>query len=194
MIGFLEGELLEKSPTQVMVKVGGVGYLLQIPLSTFYALPEPQARVFLLVHTRLQEDALNLYGFSTPEEKDLFLQLLNIPRIGARMALNILSGINPGEFAEALAQGDIRRLAGIPGIGKKSAERIVVELKDKRLAPAASRRPAASGEAFVQDALSALLNLGYPKNLAEKALMAARGQGAASLEDLLRQSLKWLAK
>jgi Holliday junction DNA helicase RuvA len=142
----------------------------------------------------LQEDALNLYGFSTPEEKDLFLQLLNIPRIGARMALNILSGINPGEFAEALAQGDIRRLAGIPGIGKKSAERIVVELKDKRLAPAAPRRPAAPGEGFVQDALSALLNLGYPKNLAEKALMAARGQGAASLEDLLRQSLKWLAK
>jgi Holliday junction DNA helicase RuvA len=110
------------------------------------------------------------------------------------MALNILSGINPGEFAEALAQEDIRRLAGIPGIGKKSAERIVVELKDKRLAPAAPRRPAAAGEGFVQDALSALLNLGYPKNLAEKALMAARGQGAASLEDLLRQSLKWLAK
>ena len=194
MIGFLEGELLEKSPTQIMLKVGGVGYLVQIPLSTFYALPEPQARVFLLVHTRLQEDALNLYGFSTPEEKDLFLQLLNIPRIGARMALNILSGINPGEFAEALAQGDIRRLAGIPGIGKKSAERIVVELKDKRLAPAGPRRPAAPGEGFVQDALSALLNLGYPKNLAEKALIAARSQGAASLEDLLRQSLKWLAK
>jgi len=194
MIGFLEGELLEKSPTQVMVKVGGVGYLVQIPLSTFYALPEPQARVFLLVHTRLQEDALNLYGFSTPEEKNLFLQLLNIPRIGARMALNILSGINPGEFAEALAQGDIRRLAGIPGIGKKSAERIVVELKDKRLAPAGPPRPAAPGEGFVQDALSALLNLGYPKNLAEKALITARSQGAASLEDLLRQSLKWLAK
>ena len=194
MIGFLEGELLEKSPTQVMLKVGGVGYLVQIPLSTFYALPEPQARVSLLVHTRLQEDALNLYGFSTPEEKDLFLQLLNIPRIGARMALNILSGINPGEFAEALAQGDIRRLAGIPGIGKKSAERIVVELKDKRLAPAGPRRPVAPGEGFIQDALSALLNLGYPKNLAEKALLAARSQGAASLEDLLRQSLKWLAK
>jgi Holliday junction DNA helicase RuvA len=194
MIGFLEGELLEKSPTQVMVKVGGVGYLVQIPLSTFYALPEPQARISLLVHTRLQEDALNLYGFSTPEEKDLFLQLLNIPRIGARMALNILSGINPGEFAEALAQGDIRRLAGIPGIGKKSAERIVVELKDKRLPPAGPRLPAAPGEVPVQDALSALVNLGYPKNVAEKALMAARSQGAASLEDLLRQSLKWLAK
>jgi len=194
MIGFLEGEILEKSPTQAMVKVAGVGYLVLIPLSTFYALPEPPARISLLIHTRIQEDALNLYGFSTPEEKDLFLQLLNIPRIGARMALNILSGINPGEFAEALAQRDIRRLAGIPGIGKKSAERIVLELKDKKIAPGASRRLAAPGEGAVQDALSALLNLGYPKNLAEKALDAVRHQGADTLEDLLRQSLKWLSQ
>jgi Holliday junction DNA helicase RuvA len=194
MIGSLTGELLDKRPTQVMVQVAGVGYLVLIPLSTFYALPEPPARVTLLIHTRIQEDALNLYGFSTPEEKDLFLQLLNIPRIGARMALNILSGINPAEFAEALAQRDIRRLAGIPGIGKKSAERIVLELKDKKIAPASPRRPAAPGEGAVQDALSALINLGYPKNVAEKALDAARGQGAETLENLLRQSLKWLSK
>jgi Holliday junction DNA helicase RuvA len=110
------------------------------------------------------------------------------------MALNILSGINPGEFSEALAQRDIRRLAGIPGIGKKSAERIIVELKDKKIALAAPRRAAAPGEGFVQDALSALINLGYPKNVAEKALDAARGQGAGTLEELLRQSLKWLSK
>ena len=194
MIGFLEGDLLEKCPTQVMVKVAGVGYLVSIPLSTFYALPEPPARITLLIHTRIQEDALNLYGFSTQEEKDLFLQLLNIPRIGARMALNILSGINPGEFAEALAQRDIRRLSGIPGIGKKSAERIVLELKDKKIAPGAPLRPAAPGEGPVQDALSALINLGYQKNVAEKALDAARGHGASTLEDLLRQSLKWLSK
>jgi Holliday junction DNA helicase RuvA len=193
MIGFLEGELRHKSPTQVTVEVGGVGYLVQIPLSTFYALPEPPGRVALLIHTRIQEDALNLYGFSTPEEKELFLQLLAIPRIGARMALNILSGINPGEFAEALAQRDSRRLAGIPGIGKKSAERIVLELKDKRIA-AAPRRPAAAGEGLISDALSALVNLGYPKPVAEKALDAVHKQGAATLEDLLRQSLKWLSK
>ncbi len=193
MIGFLEGELLDKNPTQVMLKVAGVGYLVQIPLSTFYALPEPPAKVTLLIHTRIQEDALNLYGFSTPEEKDLFLQLLNIPRIGARMALNILSGINPEEFAEALSLRDVRRLAGIPGIGKKSAERIVMELKDR---PAAVKpgRPAAGSDALYQDALSALLNLGYTKAVAEKALDAVRQQGAASLEDLLRQSLKWLSK
>ncbi|MFI5355639.1 MAG: Holliday junction branch migration protein RuvA, partial [Desulfobaccales bacterium] len=194
MIGLLEGELLDRSPTQIMLKVAGVGYLVSIPLSTFYALPEPPARVSLLIHTRIQEDALNLYGFSTQEEKDLFLQLLNIPRIGARMALNILSGINPGEFAEALAQRDIRRLSGIPGIGKKSAERIVLELKDKKIAPGAPSRPALPGEGHVQDALSALLNLGYQKNVAEKALDAVRSQGADTLEDLLRQSLKWLSK
>jgi Holliday junction DNA helicase RuvA len=194
MIGFLEGELLEKSPGQVMLKVGGVGYRVLIPLSTFYALPEPPARVSLLIHTRMQEDALNLYGFSSREEKELFQQLLNIPRIGARMALNILSGINPGEFAEALAQRDIRRLSGIPGIGKKSAERIVLELKDKKIAPGAPSRPQAPGDGQVQDALSALLNLGYQKNVAEKALDAVRSQGADTLEDLLRQSLKWLSK
>jgi Holliday junction DNA helicase RuvA len=194
MIGFLEGELLEKSPGQVLLKVGGVGYRVLIPLSTFYALPEPPARVSLLIHTRMQEDALHLYGFNSPEEKELFQQLLNIPRIGARMALNILSGIDPGEFAEALAQRDFRRLSGIPGIGKKSAERIVLELKDKKIAAAGSRRPAAPGEGPLPDALSALINLGYPKNLAEKALDAARSHGADTLEDLLRQSLKWLSK
>ena len=193
MIGFLEGELLDKTPGQVLVKVGGVGYQVFIPLSTFYALPEPPAKVSLQIHTRLQDDALQLYGFNTPEEKELFLRLLGIPRIGARMALNILSGINPEEFEEALALSDMRRLAGIPGIGKKSAARIILELKD-RPPPSSRRRPAAPGEGLFQDALSALLNLGYPKNVAEKALESARGQGANTLETLLRQSLKWLAR
>lgn len=193
MIGFLEGELLDKTPGQVLVKVGGVGYRVFIPLSTFYALPEPPAKVSLQIHTRLQDDALQLYGFNTPEEKELFLRLLGIPRIGARMALNILSGINPEEFEEALALEDMKRLAGIPGIGKKSAARILLELKD-RPPPSSRRRPAAPGEGLFQDALSALLNLGYSKNVAEKALESARGQGADTLETLLRQSLKWLAR
>lgn len=193
MIGFLEGELFDKTPGQIMVKVGGVGYRLLIPLSTFYALPDPPGRVALLIHTRLQDDALHLYGFMTQEEKDLFLQLLGIPRIGARMALNILSGINPQEFAQALAAGDLKRLAAIPGIGKKSAGRIVLELKDRQ--PAADAwRPMRTGDSLLQDALSALLNLGYSKNMAEQALTAARNQGAKTLEELLRQSLKVLAK
>jgi Holliday junction DNA helicase RuvA len=193
MIGYLEGQLIDKSPGQILVQVGGVGYRVFIPLSTFYALPEPPAKVSLQIHTRLQEDALQLYGFITQEEKDLFLQLLSIPRIGARTALNILSGINPEDFAQALLRGDDKRLAGIPGIGKKSAARIVLELKD-RLPPARRPRPASPGEKLAQDALSALLNLGYPKNTAEKALDAAKAQGADTLEDLLRQSLKALAR
>jgi Holliday junction DNA helicase RuvA len=193
MIGFLEGELLDKTPGQIMVKVGGVGYRVLIPLSTFYTLPEPPARVALQIHTRLQDDALQLYGFISQEEKDLFLRLLGIPRIGARMALNILSGINPEEFDQALALGDMKRLAGIPGIGKKSAARIILELKDR---PTVSGRPqpTAPGTALFQDALSALINLGYSKNVAEKALDNAKSQGADTLETLLRQSLKWLAK
>ena len=145
MIGYLEGQLLDKSPNQILVKVGGVGYRIFIPLSTFYALPEPPAAVALQIHTRLQEDAVQLYGFNTLEEKDLFLQLLSIPRIGARTALNILSGINPEDFAQALLPSDDKRLAGIPGIGKKSAARIVLELKDK-LPPARRPRPASAGE------------------------------------------------
>jgi holliday junction DNA helicase RuvA len=193
MIGYLEGQLMDKLPGQILVKVGGVGYQIAIPLSTFYALPDPPAPIALQIHTRLQDDALQLYGFNTQEEKDLFLQLLSIPRIGARTALNILSGINPEDFAQALMQGDAQRLAGIPGIGKKSAARIVLELKD-RLPPARRLRPATAGEKLREDALSALLNLGYSKSLAEKALDAARAQGADSLETLLRQSLKALAK
>ena len=145
MIGYLEGQLLDKAPNQILVKVGGVGYRVFIPLSTFYALPEPPAAVALQIHTRMQEDALHLYGFNTLEEKDLFLQLLSIPRVGARTALNILSGINPEDFAQALLASDDKRLAGIPGIGKKSAARIVLELKDK-LPPARRPRPASAGE------------------------------------------------
>ncbi len=193
MIGFLEGELLDKSPGQIVVKVGGVGYQVFISLTTFYALPEPPAPVALQIHTRLQDDAVQLYGFSDPAEKELFLRLLNVPRIGARIALNILSGISPEEFHEALAQGDLKRLAGIPGLGKKSAERIILELKGQ-VPPAAPSRPLTRGDRAREDALSALVNLGYPKATAEKALDVAGSQGATTVEDLLRQSLKWLAK
>jgi len=193
MIGFLEGELLDKTPGQVIIKVGGVGYRVLIPLSTFYALPEPPAALRLQIHTRIQDDALHLYGFLTHEEKDLFLKLLNIPRIGPGLALKILSGISPQEFEEAMSLSDSRRLANIPGIGKKSADRILLELKGKVIIKARPR-PGVPGDRPYQDALSALLNLGYPKNVAEKALDQARTQGAGTVEDLLRQGLKWLAK
>lgn len=193
MIGFLEGRLLEKTPGQILVQVGGVGYQVFISLTTFYALPEPPAAVALHIHTRLQEEALNLYGFADPEEKDLFLQLLGIPRVGARMALNILSGVGPEEFRQALAAGDVRRLAAIPGVGKKTAERIVLELKDKTR-PVPKGRPRPAPDQAREDALSALLNLGYTRAQADKALETAAAQGASTLEELLRQALRWLAK
>jgi Holliday junction DNA helicase RuvA len=193
MIGFLEGEILAKSPGLVLVKVGGVGYQVYISLQTFYALPDPPGTVALRIHTRVQDDALELFGFADQDEKEVFLQLLTIPRIGPRMALNILSGISPEELRQALALRDVKRLASIPGVGRKSAERITLELKD-RLTAGQAARPAASRDRERQDALSALLNLGYSKNLADKALDKAYAQGAHTLEDLLRQSLKHLAK
>jgi Holliday junction DNA helicase RuvA len=193
MIGYLEGELLSKTPVLVLVKVGGVGYQVAVSLATFYALPDPPARVALQIHTRIQDDALNLYGFHTLDEKELFLRLINIPRVGPRIALNILSGISPEEFRQALAQGDMKRLAGIPGVGRKTAERILLELKGQ-LPAAVPVPPGATADRLYQDALSALINLGYHRNMAEKALDGARAAGAATLEDLLRQGLRLLAK
>jgi len=193
MIGFLEGEVLAKLPGLVLIKVGGVGYQVSISLNTFYAVPDPPGLTTLYIHTRIQDDALQLYGFADQDEKELFLELLNIPRIGARIALNILSGISPEEFRQAVAGSDVKRLTGIPGLGRKSAERITLELRD-RLAATTPTRRAAPADQERQDALSALLNLGYAQNLAEKALDKAQSQGAHTLEDLLRQSLKWLAK
>ena len=193
MIGFLEGEVLTKIPGTVLIKVGGVGYLVYISLNTFYTVPDPPGVTALHIHTRIQDDALQLYGFADLDEKDLFLSLLGIPRIGARTALNILSGISPEEFRQAVAEGDAKRLASIPGLGRKSAERIALELKDRLAATAPARRPAPQ-ERERQDALSALLNLGYAKNLAEKALDKIQAQGGHTLEELLRQSLRYLAK
>ncbi len=144
MIAFLEGELYEKRPEYVILKVGGVGYQTFIPLSTFYQLPEPPALVSLQVYTHVQTDTLQLYGFATQDEKHTFIKLLAIPRIGPKLALGILSGISPQDLARALDEGDLKRLAAIPGLGRKSAERLVVELKGK-LKPAtdhlASVRP-----------------------------------------------------
>jgi holliday junction DNA helicase RuvA len=193
MIGFLEGEILAKNPGLVLVKIGGVGYQVYISLNTFYALPDPPGAAALHIYTRVQEDALELFGFVDPEEKAIFLELLTIPRIGPRMALNILSGISPEEFRQALALSDVKRLSSIPGVGRKSAERIALELKDRLAATAPARRPAPQ-ERERQDALSALLNLGYAKNLADKALDQAQTEGARTLEELLRQSLRVLAK
>lgn len=195
MIAYLEGSLLEKKPDQVLLKVGGVGYQVFIPLSTFYTLPEPPASVSLLIQTIWQSDSLLLCGFATREEKETFTKLIAIPRVGPRLALNILSGISPQELAQALIQGDVKRLAAVPGLGRKSAERIIVELKGKLPASLAGAPPPSGVAASLwDDALSALLNLGYPRPTAENVLRQL-GQEASSwtLEEILRASLSRLA-
>jgi len=195
MIALLEGELESKSSDQVIIKVAGVGYQVFIPLSTFYGLPDPPASVTLSIHTHMHADVLQLYGFQTLEEKQIFLKLLTIPRVGPRTALNILSGLSPQELSEVLASSDVKRMASIPGVGRRSAERILLELKDK-LHPARPPLPQAMlppQERLFQDALSALINLGYSKSMAEKALNEVVAQGTTlTLEDLLRQGLKRL--
>lgn len=196
MIAYLEGELWEKRPEYVIIKTGGVGYQAFVPLSTFYQLPEPPAHITLHIHTHVQTDTLQLYGFSTLDEKQTFGKLLTIPRIGPKLALAILSGISPQDLAQALAAGDIRRLSAIPGLGRKSAERLVVELKGK-LYPETLQLAKTGMEpvgSLWEDALSALINLGYSRSLAENVLRTVHAQeNPLTLEDILRLSLARLA-
>lgn len=191
MIAYLEGSLLEKKPDQALIKVGGVGYLVLIPLSTFYQLPDPPAPVTLFIQTIWQSDNLLLCGFATREEKETFSKLLAIPRIGPRLALNILSGISPQELAQAVLQGDVKRLAAVPGLGRKSAERILVELKGKLPASWGEDLPSTPTSASLwDDALSALVNLGYPRSQAEEVLrQLSREARSWTLEEILRSSL-----
>lgn len=197
MIAYLEGEVYEKRPEYVILKVGGVGYQAFIPLSTFYQLPESPAPVALHVYTHVQADTLQLYGFATPDEKQTFIKLLAIPRVGPKLALNILSGISPQDLAQALAEGDIKRLSAIPGLGRKSAERLIVELKGKLkpsgpLLPPAATAPQGS---IWDDALSALINLGYSRPMAEEALRQVHTQEKPlTLEDILRLGLSRLSQ
>ena len=194
MIAYLEGSLLEKKPDQVLIKVGGVGYQVFIPLSTFYQLADPPAPVTLFIQTIWQSDNLLLCGFASREEKEAFNKLLAIPRIGPRLALNILSGISPQDLAQAVLQGDVKRLAAVPGLGRKSAERILVELKGKLPEGLGGEPALAVGAALWEDALSALLNLGYPRPQAEEVLHQLRREaGSWTLEEILRQSLSRLA-
>jgi Holliday junction DNA helicase RuvA len=192
MIAQLAGSLEYKSPEHLVVDVHGVGYHVLVSLNAFYRLPEPGNQVRLLIHTHVREDTLQLYGFFDREEKDLFLLLNSVTGIGPRLALNILSGTPTTELLEALESGDLVRLVAIPGVGKKTAERLVLELRDKiklvRGASAADGVRAASG--FEGEAVSALLNLGYRRNEAERAVKAACAAGANDLEAVIRTALK----
>ncbi len=199
MIGFLEGTLRAKSPEYVIVDVHGVGYHVQVPLSTFYDLPELGHPVGLNIHTHVREDAIQLFGFRTLAEKEMFLYLTGVNGVGPKLAICILSGISPDELRQVIVRQDYLRLKNIPGVGKKIADRVMLELRDKVQGRAKEKRGAAqpfveAGNAF-PDAFSALVNLGYRPAEAEKALKGLReAMGEhASLEDLLRGALKALA-
>ena len=192
MIAQLAGSLAYKSPEHLVVDVHGVGYQVFVSLSSFYRLPEPGQAVQLFIHTHVREDALQLYGFAERAEKELFLLLVGVSGIGPRLALNILSGTPVDELQQALEAGDLVRLVAIPGVGKKTAERLVVELRDKikllKGTLGSDNGRAAGG--LEAEAVSALINLGYRQSEAERAVKAARSAGANDLEAVIRTALK----
>ncbi|MCC7032649.1 MAG: Holliday junction branch migration protein RuvA [Acidobacteria bacterium] len=198
MIAHLRGRVLDKHPNRLIVDVGGVGYDLAVPLSTFYTAGEPGADIALRVHTHVREDQLALYGFATPLELTLFERLIAVSGIGPKLALAVLSGIEPRELVGAIERGDIARLTRIPGVGKKTAERIVVELRDrltrdvKGLGGEAAAIPA--GDARRDDLASALANLGYDRRAVGSALDAVQDHADAPFEQHLRAALKVLSR
>ncbi len=196
MIAHLRGQLARKDVQEAVVDVGGVGYRVHIPLSTFYKLGHEGEAVTLLVHTHVREDALSLYGFLTVGEQMLFERLVSVSGVGPKLAVNILSGIDAQDLLEALRGSDVARLTRVPGVGRKTAERLVLELKDKMPAPSALQEavPRAAPSAVKEDLLSALANLGYSRPEAEKSADRALAQdGAAPFEDLLRRTLRILS-
>jgi Holliday junction DNA helicase RuvA len=199
MIAYLRGRLLEKHPNRIIVDVQGVGYEAHVPLSTFYEMPEPGGEIALRVHTHVREEALSLYGFVTLLELQLFERLIGVSGIGPKLALAVLSGIEPNELIAAVRHGNVARLTAIPGVGKKTAERIGLELKDKLAAflpvEGAASVPASAGESLRTDVLSALINLGYHRPLAERAIDAALKSGnTSSFEQTLKLALRELAR
>jgi Holliday junction DNA helicase RuvA len=205
MIAHLSGTLLAKHATSVIVDVGGVGYEVTIPVTTFYDLEEPGSQVQLRIYTHVREEALQLYGFKTARERELFTQLISVSGIGPKSAIAMLSGMSADEIITAIRTNNLARLTSIPGLGKKTAERLVIELRDKmtklsspeleeQLAARASGT-APSGDDVREDALSALVNLGYQRAAAEKAVTHAMQEGGdLSVELLLRRALRTLSK
>ena len=199
MFAHLNGILMRKSTQCLIVENNGIGYEVVVPFTTFYALPEENERVNLHLYTHVREDALILFGFHTLLEKDIFLMLISVSGIGPKLAINILSGIGPDDLLEAMAQGDTLRLQAIPGVGKKTAERIALELKDKALEVRGDSegRPTKTvtgkDKEVYDDALSALLNLGYTAKSAKKALEKALAHTKdMTLEGLIKEALQSL--
>lgn len=206
MIAHLSGTLLSKEPNQVIVDVAGVGYEVNIPLSTFYDLDDERSDVKLLIYTHVKEDALQLYGFKTPNERKLFIHFISVSGVGPKLGIALLSHMKADELIESIKANNLARLTQIPGVGRKTAERLVVDLRDKMIqlsqAQVAEETGAKPETVYVSsedtvrgDALSALLNLGYQRSGAEKAIDAALGEGGeVTVESILRRSLKKLAR
>ena len=199
MIAMLRGTIAHKSPDHIILDVNGVGYRVQIPFSTYYDLPEEGGAAILQIHTSVREDAIQLYGFRTRLEKSFFQLLISVSGVGPKLARDILSNIQPGPLAQALSQADILKLSSIPGIGKKTAERLILELKEKvgkldlGSTPATETRMIPE-EDVVEDVVSALMNLGYKEPQVRKVLGGLDASRGGSLEELLKQALKVLMK
>jgi Holliday junction DNA helicase RuvA len=193
MIGLLRGKLVDKRPNQVIVDVGGVGYQVLVPLSTFAGLGMLHAEATLLIHTHVREDQISLYGFLTAREKQCFELLISASGVGPSLALKILSGMGIDELVPAIRKGDLLQLVRIPGVGRKTAERIVVELRDKLVVVdvAETGKPATRSQ-LESDVASALVNLGYDARAVEKTIEEARSEGDGDFETLLRASLQIL--
>ena len=203
VIAHLSGKVLLKHPNTVVIDVAGVGYEVTIPVSTFYELGEVGEAVSLRVHTHVREDAIQLFGFRTGREKDLFLKLTSVSGVGPKLAITILSGMSAEELIPAIRSNDLARLTSIPGIGRKTAERLVIELRDKVVALSAaemeeahtSSQTSPGADAVRDDVVAALLSLGYQKAQAEKAVLRVLEREAdRSIEHVLRESLKLLSR
>jgi Holliday junction DNA helicase RuvA len=194
MIAYLKGTLIRKQPNQVVIDTGGVGYRAAIPLSTFFKLGEIDSEVELLIHTHMTDNALSLFGFATPAEKEIFLKLIGISGIGPKLAMNILSGIEPGELEDAIRRTDVARISLIPGIGKKTALRIAMELQDK--VEKKEKVLAAKGSKEKEDLVSALTNLGFRRKEIEPTVdkVLAAVPEDAGFERMLRECLKHMAR
>jgi holliday junction DNA helicase RuvA len=197
VIARLFGRVADKQPNRLIVDVSGVGYDVQVPLSTFYVAADVGAEMALRIHTHVREDQLALYGFATDLELTMFERLIGISGIGPKLALAVLSGIEPRELAGAIQRNDLARLTAIPGVGKKTAERMCVELRD-RIPKAIEAAPASPADSLREDLASALVNLGYHRQAIDKSLEAAFAKASAdrqpAFEDLLRSALKELSR
>jgi len=207
MIAHLSGTLLSKQATSVILDVGGVGYEITIPVSTFYELEDAGAQIQLRIYTHVREDALQLYGFKTARERELFMRLISVSGIGPKLGITLLSGMSADEMIASIRTNNLGRLTLIPGVGRKTAERLVIELRDKVAALSSPQLEEELGaktaegaaipteDSMRSDVLSALLNLGYQRSSAEKAVTAALDEGGdVSVESILRRSLRKLAK